>query len=185
MENPGKKILKTGITASQKPIKVDAMLWAELDRWLNTKQARKAGFHSKAQFATEAIRDKLEQFQPRIKISESEYEKFHDVFLKSKDNLAMKGVNSFSGYVTYMLEEMMQKDKTFAKYAPKIEKISVDDDRVILKDNIKNRIAEVVVQKGELMCKLCKEKDCIHVGFVFSLPDVYEVLNAKGIKHPK
>ena len=51
----------------------------------------------------------------------------------------MKGVNSFSGYVTYMLEEMMQKDKTFARYAPKIEKISVDDDRVILKDNMKNR----------------------------------------------
>ena len=43
----------------------------------------------------------------------------------------------FSGYVTYMLEEMMQKDKTFARYAPKIEKISVDDDRVVLKDNMK------------------------------------------------
>ena len=70
----------------------------------------------------------------------------------------MKGVNSFSGYVTYMLEEMMQKDKTFARYAPKIEKISVDDDRVILKDNIKNRIAEVAVQKGELFCQLCEKK---------------------------
>jgi hypothetical protein len=23
------------------------------------------------------------------------------------------------------------------------------------------------------------------VGYVFSLPDVYEVLNARGIKHPK
>ena len=68
---------------------------------------------------------------------------------------------------------------------PKIEKISVDDDRVILKDNIKNRIAEVAVQKGELFCQLCEEKDCVHVGFVFSLPDVYEVLNSRGIKHPK
>jgi hypothetical protein len=97
----------------------------------------------------------------------------------------MKGVNSFAGYVTYMLEEMMQKDKTFARYAPKIEKISVDDDRVILKDNIKNRIAEVAIQKGELFCQLCDEKTCVHVGFVFSLPDVYEVLNARGIKNPR
>jgi len=32
---------------------------------------------------------------------------------------------------------------------------------------------------------LCEEKDCFHIGFVFSLPDVYEVLNAKGIKHQK
>ncbi len=84
-----------------------------------------------------------------------------------------------------MLEEMMQKDKTFARYAPKLEKISVDGDRVILKDNIKNRIAEVAIQKGEFFCQLCEEKDCVHVGFVFSLPDVYEVLNARGIKHPK
>ena len=79
----------------------------------------------------------------------------------------------------------MQKDKTFARYAPKIEKISVDDDRVILKDNIKNRIAEVAVQKGELFCQLCDEKDCVHVGFVFSFQMYMKFLNARGIKHPK
>ena len=120
-----------------------------------------------------------------ITVSETVYDKFHEVYQKSKDDLTMKGVNSFAGYVTYMLEEMMQKDKTFARYAPKIEKISVDDDRVVLKDNIKNRIAEVAIQKGELFCQLCDEKDCVHVGFVFSLPDVYEVLNSRGIKNPR
>ena len=97
----------------------------------------------------------------------------------------MKGVNSFSGYVTYMLEEMMQKDKTFARYAPKIEKISVDDDRVILKDNIKNRIAEVAVQKGELFCQLVMKKIVYMLVLSGPLPEVYEVLNARGIKHPK
>ncbi|MBM2820195.1 MAG: hypothetical protein HW410_1878 [Nitrosarchaeum sp.] len=97
-----------------------------------------------------------------ITVSETVYDKFQDVYQKNKDNLAMKGVNSFSGYVTYMLEEMMQKDKTFAR-----------------------RIAEVAVQKGELFCQLCDEKDCVHIGFVFSLPDVYEILNSKGVRHPK
>jgi len=120
-----------------------------------------------------------------ITVSETVYEKFYDVYQKNKDELTMKGVNSFSGYVTYMLEEMMQKDKTFARYAPKLEKISVDGDRVIIKDNIKNRIAEVAVQKGELYCQLCEEKNCFHIGYVFSLPDVYEILNAKGIRHQK
>ncbi len=120
-----------------------------------------------------------------ITISEQVYDKFHDVFEKSKSELAMKGVNSFAGYITYMLEDMMLKDKTFARYAPKLEKISVDDDRVIIKDNIKNRIAEVTIQRGELFCQLCDEKNCFHIGFVFSLPDVYEVLNSKGIRHPK
>ncbi|MFB5630731.1 MAG: hypothetical protein ACE5RN_04000 [Nitrosopumilaceae archaeon] len=120
-----------------------------------------------------------------ITISEEVYDKFHDVFQKNKSELSMKGVNSFAGYITYMLEDMMLKDKTFAKYAPKLEKISVDDDRVIIKDNIKNRIAEVTIQRGELFCQLCEEKNCFHIGFVFSLPDVYEVLNSKGIRHPK
>ena len=120
-----------------------------------------------------------------ITVSEVVYSKFFDVYQKNKQDLLMKGVNSFSGYVTYMLEEMMQKDKTFAKYAPKIEKISVDGDRVILKDNIKNRIAEVAMQRGELFCQLCEDKNCVHVGFAWAIPEVYELLNAKGIKRPK
>jgi hypothetical protein len=97
----------------------------------------------------------------------------------------MKGVNSFAGYVTYLLEDVMKKDKTFARYAPKLEKISVDADRIILKDNIKNRIAEVAIQNNELYCQLCEEKDCVHIGYVFGLPDVYEVLNSKGIRQTK
>jgi len=120
-----------------------------------------------------------------ITISESVYDKFNQVYLKNKDELVMKGVNSFAGYVTYQLEQMMQKDKTFARFAPKLEKISVDEERVILKDNIKNRIAEVAFQHGELYCLLCEEKDCVHVGYIFALPDVYEILNSKGIKNPK
>ena len=117
-----------------------------------------------------------------ITVSETVYDKFYETYQKSKDELQMKGVNSFAGYVTYMLEEMMAKDKTFAIYAPKIEKISIDNDRVILKDNIINRIAEVIINKGELFCQLCDEKDCVHIGFVFSLPDVYEILNKNKMK---
>ena len=120
-----------------------------------------------------------------ITVSEIVYDKFMQVYENSKSDLVMKGVNSFSGYVTYMLEEMMQKDKTFARYAPKIEKISVDNDRVILKDNIKNRIAEVSIKNGELECCLCNEKDCVHVGFVFSLPDVYAILNQRKMRISK
>ncbi|TSA16391.1 MAG: hypothetical protein D4R72_06850 [Nitrosopumilales archaeon] len=120
-----------------------------------------------------------------ITVSEVVYNKFHDVYKKNRDDLAMKGINSFAGYITFMMEDLMQKDETFARYAPKLEKISVDDNRVVVKDNIKNRIAEVAIQNGELYCMFCEEKDCVHVGFVFSLPDVYEVLNARGIKHQR
>lgn len=120
-----------------------------------------------------------------ITVSESVYDRFNEVYQASKQELLMKGVNSFSGYVTFMLEELMAKDKTFARYAPKFEKISVDEDRVIVRDNIINRIAEISITKGELYCCLCDKKDCVHIGFVFSLSDVYELLNQRQRKVPK
>lgn len=46
-------------TVSQKAIKIDANLWQELENWLGTNQAQKLGYHSKAQFTTEAVRDLL------------------------------------------------------------------------------------------------------------------------------
>lgn len=47
--------------SSQKGIKIDGILWHELDRWLKTQDAKKLGFHAKAQFATQAVRELLEQ----------------------------------------------------------------------------------------------------------------------------
>ena len=131
------------------------------------------------------VRDMPKPGFKTITISEAVYDKFNQAYQKNKDELTMKGVNSFAGYVTYLLEDVMKKDKTFARYAPKLEKVSVDSDRIILKDNIKNRIAEVAIQNGELYFLLCEEKDCVHIGYVFALPDVYEVLNSKGIKQAK
>ena len=120
-----------------------------------------------------------------ITISETVYEKFYSVYEKSKDNLTMKGINSFAGYITYMLEQNMQKDKTFAKFAPKLELISIEDDRVIIKNNIVNRIAEIVIQRGELYCQLCEVKDCHCIGYVWSIPEIYEKLHSKGLRNSR
>jgi hypothetical protein len=83
------------------------------------------------------------------------------------------------------MEEMMIKDEVFAKHSPFIEKMAVDQNRVILKDNKQNRIAEVLMNNGELQCLLDDERsDCVHVGFVYSLPELYHVIRNKGIKIP-
>lgn len=110
-----------------------------------------------------------------ITVNEIVYDKFYQIFFDSKEKLVMKGVNSFSGYVTHCLEEMMRKDETFAKFTPKIEKISVDDECVILKDIPLKRIVEIQFHGNELKCMLCNETDCKHVGFCESLPEVLEI----------
>ncbi len=119
-----------------------------------------------------------------ITVSEYVYKKFFDVYEKSKKDLEMKGITSFSGYLTSMMEELMQKYEVFAKYAPMMERVAVDDNRVVVKDNKKNRIAEVQIKEGELYCMLDEKNDCAHVGFVYSLPEVYKTLYEHGVKMP-
>jgi hypothetical protein len=38
-----------------------------------------------------------------------------------------------------------------------------------------NRIAEVMLKEVELQCLLDERADCVHVGFVYSLPELYNV----------
>ena len=123
-----------------------------------------------------------------ITVSENVYKKFFEVYEKNKEGLELKGVTSFSGYLTSRMEEMMIKDEVFAKHSPLVEKIAVDQNRVILKDNKRNRIVEVLMKNGELQCLLDERSDCVHVGFVYSLPELYCIINNnnnKAIKVPR
>ncbi len=120
-----------------------------------------------------------------ITVSQNVYNKFFHIYERKKNDLELKGITSFSGYLTSIMEEMMFRHETFAKYAPLIEKISVDQDRIVLKDNKKNRIVEILLRNGELQCLLDEKNDCVHIGFVYSLTEVYSIMNIKGIKIPK
>jgi hypothetical protein len=80
-----------------------------------------------------------------------------------------------------MMEEMMLRYEAFAKHAPYMEKLSIDQNRVVLQDNKSNRIAEVLLKEGELQCLLDERSDCVHVGFVYSLPELY---NNEKVKVP-
>jgi hypothetical protein len=120
-----------------------------------------------------------------ITVSENVYKKFFEVYEKNRKGLELKGIMSFSGYLTNRMEEMMIKDEVFAKHSPFIEKIAVDQNRVILKDNKKDRIAEILMNNGELQCLLDERSDCVHVGYVYSLPELYDITSSKGIKVPR
>src|SRR6187551_1533343 len=108
-----------------------------------------------------------------ITVSEHVYKKFFKVYEKNKKGLEINGIRSFSGYLTSMMEEMMLRYEAFAKHAPYMEKLSIDQNRVVLQDNKRNRIAEVLLKEGELQCLLDERSDCVRVGFVYSLPELY------------
>ena len=119
-----------------------------------------------------------------ITVSETVYQRFITTYNNNKDNLANKGIRSLSGYISHMLEERMLENEVMAQHAPRIKKIAVDGDRVVLLDTKLNRIAEVVAQNGVMFCQLCEENDCVHVGFSYALPEIYATLKEHGMTSP-
>jgi hypothetical protein len=115
-----------------------------------------------------------------ITVKEHIFSKYYGLYKKAKkERRLIKDSTSFSGFVTAMMQETMAKYEAFAKYAPFLEKFAIEQDRVIIKDNKRDRIAEVMVRNGELQCLLDEKTDCIHIGFVYSLPEIYTVLGKK------
>ena len=116
-----------------------------------------------------------------ITVKEHIFSKYYDLYKKAKkkDRKLIKEDTSFSGFVTKMMQETMAKYEAFAKHAPFLEKFAIEQDRVIIKDNKRDRIAEVIVRNGELQCLLDEKTDCIHIGFVYSLPEIYTVFKEK------
>lgn len=93
---------KKGLS-SQKSIKIDGDLWDELDHWIKKPKAQKLGFHSKADFATQAVREMLEKYSMENKA----YEKFLRTYNKHSSFLRHNKIEdpiSFANYVDKILE---------------------------------------------------------------------------------
>ena len=122
-----------------------------------------------------------------IAVTEQVFNSYKSTFEAKKEQLVKKGITSFSGYVTSLLEELMERDAIFARYAPFNEEFDFDDSGriVYIRDNRTKRIAGVSIRGNELHCDVDDENDCVHVGFAYSIPKVYEVMNERGMKPPK
>lgn len=112
-----------------------------------------------------------------ITVSEATFNHMNYTWECCKKDYAAKGVFSFSGYITHHLSELIKQDSISAKYPSLIDTISIDNDRILLNDRIKKRIAELAIVKNKLFCYLCNRDNCIHVGFAYSLYQIYEKLN--------
>jgi ribosomal protein S17E len=122
-----------------------------------------------------------------ISVSTEIYERYRKTFEEKKNDLAKKGITSFAGYITSMLERLMEENEIFARQAPLMEELAVDEtgNIVYIKDNKTGRIAGVRIKADGFHCDIDDRNDCIHVGFALALPSVYKALDRAGIKLPK
>ena len=66
-----------------------------------------------------------------------------------------------------------------------MKKVLVGDDRIILLDNSRKRVAEILINDNKIYCQLCKKANCIHVGYAFAMPEIYDVLVARNVQPPE
>jgi hypothetical protein len=86
---------------------------------------------------------------------------------------------SFSRYVNDLIVEKVEEDENLARQAPFMQKIGLQDNSIMIKDNKIGRIVEVQVRGKDLICMLDDRKDCVHVGFAYAIPDVYRVISER------
>jgi hypothetical protein len=122
-----------------------------------------------------------------LTVAEDVYHHYKKDFDTRKDELARKGITSFAGYITSMLEELMDRNEIFARYAPFLQEFGYDEgnNTVYIKDNRTNRVAGVTVQGKGLTCDVDESDDCIHIGYAYALPRVYRVMEKLGVSPPK
>jgi len=145
--------------------KIPLDLAKRIDSFLESEEGQI--FPNKMQFISEALREKLEKdssIKPQLDRLERDL-----AFLTDK----------------LLYEETRKKLEKFGYASPKKKRqiyfdvLSVSKDRVILKDKLENRIAEIVVQGGGLFCQLCGEKVCKHTKFASNASEVSDVLLIK------
>jgi|ECHnycMinimDraft_1075156.scaffolds.fasta_scaffold01458_6 hypothetical protein len=118
-----------------------------------------------------------------ISISQENKKKIEE-YLKSRYPEFPPPISTFVAKVVF---DYIEKDEMMRQYGPYLSYAGNNENTIFIKDEKNGRVAPVrVVIKGngqyDLLCELDERDDCMHVGFVFALPEFYKILKEKGVK---
>jgi hypothetical protein len=91
---------------------------------------------------------------------------------------------ALGAFVEELLYDVIEGDEELRRYGPLLEELAVDDNRILIKDNRRNEIAELTFRDKVLFCSLDDSDNCVHIGFAWAIPKVYKVMNARGERKP-
>ncbi|MEM3383873.1 MAG: hypothetical protein QXD42_06845 [Nitrososphaerales archaeon] len=118
-----------------------------------------------------------------ITIKEELYKKLNEKL--NEDYKDKKVKPSLASYVSDILWNVIESEEILRKYGPFLEKFAIEPDKIFIKDNRLDRIAELVLRDGDLYCILDESFNCVHIGFAWSIPEVYKAMELHGKKMPK
>jgi len=113
-----------------------------------------------------------------ITVTDLVYDTFEKIYLDNREEYAMKGINSFAAYITDKIETIMKNFNITEKYPPRFKVIAIEKTRIVLKDSKIDRIIEISIKKGTLTCQYCTSEKCSHIGFCYSLHQIYRIISS-------
>jgi len=92
-----------------------------------------------------------------------------------------------SAFITKVVIDYIEKDEVMRQYGPYMSFVSNNENTIFIKDAKNDRVVpvRVVIKENgqfDLFCEFDERNDCMHVGFVFALPEFYKILKEKGVK---
>ncbi len=111
-----------------------------------------------------------------------------EVYGKLREKLEkMTHKMAVSAYIEDLVLENLETSDLMRLYGPFLSYLDHNENTIFISDWKTQRIASVRVQVKEdgsfsLFCDLDQSDSCVHVGFVFALPQFYRILKEKGIK---
>ena len=90
----------------------------------------------------------------------------------------------FTAYLDLILKNTIEFTKQITEYGPFLEFTSAIDNHIVIKDNTMNKLVTIYInsKKKELQCDFCEKTDCLHIGFCFSVPEIYKILIDNGFR---
>ncbi|MGI9565786.1 MAG: hypothetical protein ACR2LL_02075 [Nitrosopumilus sp.] len=85
---------------------------------------------------------------------------------------AEKENTSLRRLVNNLLETYKEKEEFISGYITSIKKIGFEDGLLYLRDNEMKKTITVSLLNGFIQCDLCDSKDCIHILYAMTLPEI-------------
>lgn len=79
---------------------------------------------------------------------------------------------SITSWVSDYLLMNIEKDEFLKEYAPFLEKIGINDNRLTIRDSKTNKLTDVFLKNKKLFCSLDESDDCLHIHYVLALPEL-------------
>lgn len=87
-----------------------------------------------------------------------------------------------------LLERAVENDQNFSRMPVGFQKIGIYGNSVLLRDHLEQIYQVKIYFKDgntELRCLKDRRNDCIHIGYAYSIPELYQVIRKENQKNLK